>query len=198
VLQLRATSSYREWAVAAKELDAYLGNDQWREESEYAYYDSKTVRRVWDQIHKLRRAAEEQERKTDGAHALSNGDAPEDKEGKKPLEELKTLIEACVKSNVVGVENARLYSETYYGTKNLVQNFVDEGSYSSLVYPDLHACGWMLTCPQLKRVLDFWWRPPSSLSRKNEHCSNICMPTMDAQPCACPAELHLRTITLEL
>jgi hypothetical protein len=37
------------------------------------------------------------------------------------------LIEACVKTNFVGVENSRLYSQTYYGTKNLVQEFIDEG-----------------------------------------------------------------------
>ncbi|PHH83987.1 hypothetical protein CDD83_2680 [Cordyceps sp. RAO-2017] len=36
------------------------------------------------------------------------------------------MIEACVKNNFVGVENSRLYSQTYYGTKNLVQNFIDE------------------------------------------------------------------------
>ena len=45
----------------------------------------------------------------------------------RPIEELKNLIEACVKSNFVGVENSRLYSQTYYGTKNLVQEFIDEG-----------------------------------------------------------------------
>ena len=46
--------------------------------------------------------------------------------GDKAVFELRALIEACVKNNFVGVENARLYSQTYYGTKNLVQNFVDE------------------------------------------------------------------------
>jgi hypothetical protein len=121
---MRATSTYREWTNAAKELDAYLGNHHWREENEYAYYDSKTVRRVWDQIHKLRQAAEAQEAANTGAHGSTNGDTDAETGGKKPIEELKALIEACVKSNFVGVENPRLYSETYYGTKNLVQNFI--------------------------------------------------------------------------
>ena len=31
-----------------------------------------------------------------------------------------------VKNNFLGVENPRLYSETYYGTKNLAQDFIDE------------------------------------------------------------------------
>ena len=42
------------------------------------------------------------------------------------LKKLKSLVEACVKNNFVGVENPRLYSETYCGTKHLAQDFVDE------------------------------------------------------------------------
>ncbi|KAH9906264.1 patatin-like phospholipase domain-containing protein [Xylariomycetidae sp. FL2044] len=124
---MRATSSYRDWVNAAKELDAFLGNQRWKEENEYAYYDSKTVRRVWDQIRRHRRAAETLEAKDSGAPGYENGDVAEEKgEGQKAIEDLKTLIEACVKNNFVGVENPRLYSQTYYGTKNLVQNFIDE------------------------------------------------------------------------
>lgn len=120
---LRATSNYKDWSSAAKELDKYLGNDKWKQENEYAYYDSKTVRRVWEQIRKLRREAETQEPGPDGVastHAASSN------ERKRAIDELKTLVEASVKSNFVGVENPRLYSETYFGTKNLVQNFVEE------------------------------------------------------------------------
>ncbi|KAI0971818.1 lipase [Xylaria arbuscula] len=108
---LRAASSYRDWVRAAKEMDAYLGNEQWKEENDYAYYDSRTIRRVYDQIRKLRRAAEQDE--------VQGG-------GKKSVGELKALTEACVRNNFVGVENPRLYSQTYYGTKNLVQRFIDE------------------------------------------------------------------------
>ncbi|KAK6194272.1 delta subunit of the central stalk of mitochondrial F1F0 ATP synthase, atp16 [Pestalotiopsis sp. IQ-011] len=115
---LRATSTYKEWSDAAKELDKYLGNDKWKQENEYAYYDSKTVRRVWEQIRKLRREAQAQE--SDKNNTSRNN------ERKRPIDELKSLIEASVKSNFVGVENARLYSETYFGTKNLVQNFIEE------------------------------------------------------------------------
>ncbi|KAF2964251.1 hypothetical protein GQX73_g9309 [Xylaria multiplex] len=108
---LRATSSYYDWVRAAKEMDAYLGNERWKEENEYAYYDSKTVRRVYEQIRKHRKAAEKEEAQ-DGS--------------KNDIEALKALTEACVKNNFVGVENPRLYSQTYYGTKNLVQRFIDE------------------------------------------------------------------------
>ncbi|KFA55815.1 hypothetical protein S40293_01889 [Stachybotrys chartarum IBT 40293] len=111
---MRMTSNYRDWAVAAKELDQYLGRQTWKEENGYAYYDSKTVKRVWEQMKKTRARAEAEET---GKHSNERG---------KAAEELKTLIEACVKNNFAGTENARLYSQTYYGTKNLVQNFLDE------------------------------------------------------------------------
>lgn len=110
---MRRTSNYRDWVAAAKQLDRYLGRQAWKEENGFAYYDSRTVRRVWEQMRKTRMRAESAE--------AQGGD------GGKAVDELRTLIEACVKNNFVGVENARLYSQTYYGTKNLVQNFIDEG-----------------------------------------------------------------------
>ncbi|OTA66743.1 patatin-like phospholipase domain-containing protein [Hypoxylon sp. EC38] len=123
---MRATSSYRDWVKAAKEMDAFLGNEQWKEENEFAYYDSKTVRRAWEQLRKSRKAAESQEAKDSGAPGYQNGDLSGEGGNNKAVEELKALTEACVKNNFVGVENPRLYSQTYYGTKHLVQNFIDE------------------------------------------------------------------------
>ncbi|KAL7626714.1 hypothetical protein AAE478_003488 [Parahypoxylon ruwenzoriense] len=119
---MRATSSYRDWVRAAKEMDAFLGNQHWKEENEFAYYDFKTVHSVCEQVRKHRRVAELQEAKCSGASGGENGDVS----GRKAVEDLKEITEACVKNNFVGVENPRLYSQTYYGTKNLVQNFVDE------------------------------------------------------------------------
>jgi hypothetical protein len=116
--KLQATTNYADWVSAAKELDTFLGNDRWKEQDEYAYYDSKTVKRVLDQIRRCRRKIEEE---------MSNGEITDSGPLKKSVEDLKALIEACVKNNFVGVENSRLYSQTYYGTKNLVQDFIDEG-----------------------------------------------------------------------
>ncbi|KAK2589825.1 hypothetical protein QQS21_012496 [Conoideocrella luteorostrata] len=113
---MRKASTYQDWVAAARELDAFLGRQTWREENEFAYYDSKTVKRVWEQLKKLRAKAEAQETKS--ANQIG--------EHRTAVEDLKSLVEACVKNNFVGVENARLYSQTYYGTKNLVQNFIDE------------------------------------------------------------------------
>lgn len=119
---MRTTDNYADWVVAAKELDGFLGRGRWKQENEYAYYDSKTVRRVWDHMRRLRGRAERLE-----------GEEDEPPEGRsRPAEELRVLAEACIKSNFVGVESPRLYSQTYYGTKNLVQKYVDEGMYSLL------------------------------------------------------------------
>ncbi|KAF2643493.1 FabD/lysophospholipase-like protein [Massarina eburnea CBS 473.64] len=113
--QLQEADSYEEWIRGAQELDTYLRNDQWKENPEYAYYDSKTVHRVHRQMVTLREQAEAQEGGTE------NGGA---------VEELRALVEACMKNNFVGFENPRLYSETYYGTKDLVQQFIDEAEKS--------------------------------------------------------------------
>ena len=115
---LQSTYTYEEWVDAAKELDKYLRNDAWKKVDEYAYYDSKTIRRVTEQLAKLRSRVESDET------VNSNGKASH--EPQKAVEELRGLLEACVKNNFVGFENPRLYSETYYGTKDLVQSFVDE------------------------------------------------------------------------
>ncbi|OJD18910.1 hypothetical protein AJ78_01096 [Emergomyces pasteurianus Ep9510] len=113
--QMRATSNYGDWKEAAKKLDAYLGNDRWKEMNEYAYYDNGTVNRVKSQLETLSAKVEQ---------AQANGD-----DGAKIgslLEDIRVLLEGCVKNNFAGVENPRLYSETYFGTKHLVQEFIDE------------------------------------------------------------------------
>ncbi|RDW71219.1 patatin-like phospholipase-containing protein [Coleophoma cylindrospora] len=115
--KLHATTNYGDWVEAANEMDNFLGNDKWKKEDAYAYYDSKTVRRVLDQIRRCTRRIDAGEKSTEPVAI---------KAGERAVEDLKGLVEACVKSNFVGVENARLYSQTYYGTKNLVQEFVDE------------------------------------------------------------------------
>jgi hypothetical protein len=111
---MRATGRYRDWVAAARRMDDFFGNGRWKEEDDFAYYDSKTVKRVLEEMRRSRRRAEK-------------GEEEGTEEGRQATEDLKVLIEACVKNNFVGVENPRLYSQTYYGTKNLVQNFIDEG-----------------------------------------------------------------------
>jgi predicted acylesterase/phospholipase RssA len=113
--ELQSAEKYDEWVDRAKRLDTFLGNDSWKAQSDYAYYDYKTVRRVAAQLADLNSKVDAE------AQGESNGTA-----GLRPIEELKSLLENCIKNNFVGVENPRLYSETYYGTKELVQDFIDK------------------------------------------------------------------------
>ena len=117
---LRLKTDYHEWREAAQALDRHLGNEKWKETDDYAYYDFTTVRKVKDQLREGRAQAESQEQ-------LAGAASPE------AVDHLRKLVEACVKNNFVGVENPRLYSETYYGTKHLAQEFIDE-LHASLAY----------------------------------------------------------------
>lgn len=105
--QLRSNTNYEAWKIAATELDAHLGNEQWKQTDDYAYYDFTNVIKIKEQLRTTRSKALAEEK----------GEA---------VQHLRSLVEACVKNNFVGVENPRLYSETYYGTKHLAQEFVDE------------------------------------------------------------------------
>lgn len=125
--ELRKATNYQDWVRAARALDGFLGRKTWREENDFAYYDSKTVKRVWDQMKKTRAKAEMEEIDAGTASGKTAKDVGSGRGGNRAVEELKALTEACVKNNFVGIDNPKLYSQTYYGTKNLVQNFVDEG-----------------------------------------------------------------------
>ncbi|KAI9841827.1 MAG: hypothetical protein M1837_000373 [Sclerophora amabilis] len=113
--RLQSTVNYEDWVTEAEALDKYLGNDAWKENDEYAYYDHATVAKVQRQMRQTRLKVEAEER------AEKNGSG-----GQRPVDELRSLVEATVKNNFVGIENPRLYSQTYCGTKVLVQEFVDE------------------------------------------------------------------------
>lgn len=113
--KLNSTTDYQDWVAAAKELDQHLGNEKWKQTDEYAYYDAKTIRRVKDTLVKLRTQVE-QDYPANG-HTGSSEHA---------INQLRGLLEACVKSNFAGFENPHLYSESYYGTKHIVQDYVDE------------------------------------------------------------------------
>lgn len=118
-LNLSAQTNYPDWLNAAQELDAHLGNDKWKQINEYAYYDHLTINKVVAQLKSTRKDAE---REIQDSRASVN-ELP-------AVEELRSLLEACVRNNFGGVENPRMYSEAYSGTKDLVQEYIDE----------VHAC----------------------------------------------------------
>ncbi|EAW08237.1 patatin-like phospholipase domain-containing protein [Aspergillus clavatus NRRL 1] len=113
--ELSVQTNYRDWLTAAQALDTHLGNQKWKETDEYAYYDHLTINKVVAQLKQARKAAESEVH--NGRSGVSDLPAVED---------LCALLEACVKNNFAGVENPRLYSESYSGTKDLVQEYIDE------------------------------------------------------------------------
>jgi hypothetical protein len=183
---MRATSSYDEWVAAAKRMDEFLGNEGWKEENEFAYYDSVTVRRVWEQMRKCRAKAERVEEKLGAVNGEGEG------RDRKDVEDLKALIEACVKNNFVGVENPRLYSQTYYGTKNLVQNFVDEGKQFGILSLDVQLANVRL---QSRRASGSSSTRSSLPRTRSGLYSKASTQTTAARPSACPAELPSPTTT---
>ncbi|OQE14782.1 hypothetical protein PENFLA_c035G04462 [Penicillium flavigenum] len=117
--ELSAQKNYPDWLKAARALDVHLGTENWKKIDEYAYYDHLTVNKVVSQLKQRRKDAEwEMENGRVGSSEVP------------AIEDLRALLEACVKNNFAGVENPRIYSETYSGTKDLVQEYIDE----------VHAC----------------------------------------------------------
>lgn len=117
--RLRESTSYEDWVDRAKGLDSHLGSDTWKDEDEYAYYDDRTIKRATERMRRARLKAEGDEKKQSKST-----------KGQRPIDVMVGLAEDCLKNNFAGVENPRLYSETYYGTKHLVQDYVDEMSVS--------------------------------------------------------------------
>ncbi|BFZ64433.1 hypothetical protein YB2330_005579 [Saitoella coloradoensis] len=97
---LRNSTSYTEWLKNAINLDKYMGHEEWKKENEYAYYDHVLIRKSFKRLRSLR----------------EKGD----------VRGLRSVLEECVKGNFGGIENPRLYSQTYYGTKRLIDQYLDE------------------------------------------------------------------------
>ncbi|GAA5832997.1 hypothetical protein JCM3766R1_000390 [Sporobolomyces carnicolor] len=104
---LRNAKTFDEWKSRALALDAHLGLTHWKQSPPNAYYDAPLVRRVLKALRELR--------------------------SKQDVEGVCAVLHAVLKSNFAGTESFRLYSETYYGTKELVQEFLDEVT-ESLIY----------------------------------------------------------------
>ncbi|KAG9293938.1 hypothetical protein G9A89_019276 [Geosiphon pyriformis] len=99
---LRRSTTYEEWIEAAKQLDSHLGYDEWKYEIPFGFYDFNLLRKVNFDIQNLRQGLNENSQR------------------------LKSVLLHCIKSNFGGVENVRLYSHTYYGTKKVVETYIDE------------------------------------------------------------------------
>ncbi|TFK23281.1 patatin-like phospholipase domain-containing protein [Coprinopsis marcescibilis] len=98
--RLRASRTYEQWKEGARALDSYLQFDEWKKIEEDPYYDWKLVKKVKRSLQNLRQ-------KGDARGCLG-------------------VLETCIRSNFAAVESPRLYSETYLGTKDLIEAYFDE------------------------------------------------------------------------
>lgn len=97
---LRHVETYEEWVEAAKRLDDHLKLTDWKKDPRFAFYDYHGVAMLIQHLRELR------EQKKD--------------------EELAMVLQGCVKYNFAGTQGPMLYSQMYYGTKNLVVDYIDE------------------------------------------------------------------------
>lgn len=98
--KLRSSKTYEEWIENAQELDKFLGLDKWLNNPRFSYYDYRTIQKCITKLRTLR----------------EHGDIPS----------LVVILQGCLKKNFAGIENRQLYSHRYYGTKHLVQDYIDE------------------------------------------------------------------------
>ncbi|KAH8105837.1 patatin-domain-containing protein [Cristinia sonorae] len=98
--RLRNAKTYQEWKDAALVLDEYLGFNEWKLVDEDSFYDWKLVRKVLRSLRSLRE--------------------------KNDARGLMGVLETCVRTNFAGIESSRLYSESFYGTKELIEAYVTE------------------------------------------------------------------------
>lgn len=98
--QLRQAKTFDEWKAGALALDRHLHLDDWKKQPAFAYYDHSLIRRVLRTLKELR--------------------------SKNDIDGVSAVLYAALRNNFGGVEGFRLYSETYYGTKELVEEYAEE------------------------------------------------------------------------
>ncbi|KAF9057597.1 acyl transferase/acyl hydrolase/lysophospholipase [Panaeolus papilionaceus] len=98
--KLRSATNYEEWKKAASDLDDFLDFQQWKRIDEDPYYD-------WMLVRKVKRSLKNFREKNDVRGCLG-------------------VLETCIRANFAGIESSRLYSETFFGTKDLIEGYFDE------------------------------------------------------------------------
>lgn len=98
--RLRASRSYEQWVEAAETLDDFLDFDDWKRSDEDPYYDWRLIRKVKQSLRTFRT--------------------------KNDVRGVLEILESCIRNSFAGVESPRLYSETYYGSKDLIESYIDE------------------------------------------------------------------------
>ncbi|CAO1627935.1 unnamed protein product [Parajaminaea phylloscopi] len=98
--KMRKAHTFEDWTKTALELDGFMDHEKWKNQDASGMYDWILVKKV---LHSLRTFREQGE------------DA-----------ELMAVLDLCCRNNFAGTESFRLYSETYYGTKKLIEDYLNE------------------------------------------------------------------------
>ncbi|KAI8575056.1 hypothetical protein K450DRAFT_263506 [Umbelopsis ramanniana AG] len=100
---MQQATTYEEWCQTAEALDKQFKKDEWKEIDAYGYYDYALIHKIVRNLSKYRQS-----------------DKPSD-----ALKQ-KDILYACLKNNFGGIENQKLYSNTFLGTKHLIEDYVEE------------------------------------------------------------------------
>ena len=92
--------NYQAWAAAAQEYDRLSGNDEWKEDDASPHYDYKMIRLRFNE---LRTARERQD-----------------------VDQLVFFLNEGLHGNLGRIANPALYERSYFGTKNLVHDYLNE------------------------------------------------------------------------
>ncbi|TIA98977.1 hypothetical protein E3P77_03727 [Wallemia ichthyophaga] len=103
--KMRNATNFHDWKKAAVEMDHYLDLEKWKSDNHSGiYYDSLLVQKVLSSL--------------------------KDKRQNDDIQGLIGVLEICIKNNFAGTESSRLYSETFYGSKVLIEDYINEVSRS--------------------------------------------------------------------
>ena len=91
---------YQAWSDAAREYDRLAGNDEWREEDASPHYDYKMIRLRFNELRTARQ----------------RGD----------VNQLSFYINEGLHGNLGRIANPLLYQHCYFGTKRLINDYLDE------------------------------------------------------------------------
>ncbi|WFD19765.1 hypothetical protein MCAP1_002001 [Malassezia caprae] len=98
--KLQSAQTYADWKRAALQFDEYRHYDDWKENNSSPFYDWRLVQRIVYAIRGFR--------KNKDVHGLMG------------------VLNLCLKHGFAGIENRSLYSQSFYGTKRLIEEFYEE------------------------------------------------------------------------
>ncbi|MES1913179.1 MAG: hypothetical protein MHM6MM_005394 [Cercozoa sp. M6MM] len=121
--QLLRAEHFRDWCVTAKRLDEFWRRDRWRDDDDSDLYDADLIRQTQVRLRRARSCCNQQT--------------------------LRDTLRACFHSVVAasGIHCERLYKETFWGTKRLLCEFVQDVIDASIVLG--HSAP-----PTVQRVID--------------------------------------------